>query len=266
MKMVSYGPIVIFRIAFCLDPITGAVKHYATSNPSKTGNLVTLPYINIYRDGKVWFNEHYGNAIASFDTKNNTLVEYYIQSHNSMWINSSNPLRFTIDNNGSIWFTEWTENKLATIPSDRLNLLPISVNLSKDYILLDNTTEKGDTIDLYIRMNKIDNTSSPDPTSILEGSNAIPSLVKSNLTQSLNQDINVTMDVTSGMSRDGKLTNITNSFDPAFIINPSIGELSKTTLKIDPNGEINLGNYTLTISAKYNKDLTVSKIVDLIVK
>ena len=101
----------IANLFLYLDQNTGATKQYATSNPSNSGNLTTLPYYNEYRDGKVWFNEHYGNAIASYDPKNKTLVEYYIPSHNPLWVNSSNPLRFIFDNNGSIWFTEWTENK-----------------------------------------------------------------------------------------------------------------------------------------------------------
>lgn len=49
-----------------LNPNTGKIKLYATSNPSASGNLTTLPYVNAYRDGKVWFNEHYRNAIASY--------------------------------------------------------------------------------------------------------------------------------------------------------------------------------------------------------
>src|SRR5690606_10720932 len=67
----------ITNLFFSLNPNTGEIKQYATSNPSATGNLTTLPYYNEYRDGKIWFNEHYGNAIASFDPMNKTLVEYY---------------------------------------------------------------------------------------------------------------------------------------------------------------------------------------------
>lgn len=78
----------------------------------------------MFRDGKVWFNEHYGNAIASYDPKDKMLVEYYIPS--------KNPLRFILDNNGSIWFTEWTENKLGIIPRDKLDQIPITLSVSKD--------------------------------------------------------------------------------------------------------------------------------------
>lgn len=92
----------IANLFLSLNPQTGEIKQYATSNPSTSGNLTTLPYYNIFREGKIWFNEHYGNAIASFDPKDNILVEYYIPTHNPLWANSSNPLRFVFDNNGSI--------------------------------------------------------------------------------------------------------------------------------------------------------------------
>jgi virginiamycin B lyase len=37
----------------------------------------------------------------------------------------------------------------------------------------------------------------------------------------------------------------------------------KTTLEINPTKYTVPGNYTLTISARYNDDITVSKIIDL---
>jgi virginiamycin B lyase len=37
----------------------------------------------------------------------------------------------------------------------------------------------------------------------------------------------------------------------------------KTTLEINPTKYIVPGDYTLTISARYNDDITVSKIIDL---
>ena len=72
----------IANLFLSLDPNPGATKQYAISNPSKSGNLTTLPYYNKYRDGKVWFNEHYGNAIASYNPQDKTPVEYYIPSKN----------------------------------------------------------------------------------------------------------------------------------------------------------------------------------------
>ena len=83
----------------------------------------TQPYYNMHRDGKLWFNEHEGNTIAYFDIANLTLVEFQIPSKGEAWGNTSNPLQFTLDNNGSAWFTEWTENKIGFLDSERAKKL-----------------------------------------------------------------------------------------------------------------------------------------------
>ncbi len=253
----------IANLFFSLDPNTGAVKQYATSNPSTSGNLTTLPYYNEYRDGKVWFNEHYGNAIASYDPKNKTLVEYYVPSQNPLWVNSSNPLRFTFDNNGSIWFTEWTENKLGVITKDRLDQIPITLGVSKDKLVLDSKNNKSDSIDLYIYKNMINSTNSTNSTTTTGNS----------ITNDIDQLLNITMDVTSSIAKNGKLANLTSSFsqDNILVLEKPRSEIGpspqlKTTLEINPTRDSIPGNYTLTISAKHNKDITVSKIVDLEIK
>ncbi len=182
----------IANLFFSLNPTTGEIKQYATSNPSASGNLTTLPYYNEYRDGKVWFNEHYGNAIASYDPKNKTLVEYYIPSQNPLWVNSSNPLKFIFDNNGSIWFTEWTENKLGIITKDKLDQIPITLGVSKDKVVLDSKNNKSDTIDIYIYEN------------MLNSSKIINSTIDSNdTTNDIDKPMNITMDVTSSISKNG---------------------------------------------------------------
>ncbi len=253
----------IANLFFSLDPNTGAVKQYATSNPSASGNLTTLPYYNEYRDGKVWFNEHYGNAIASYDPKNKTLVEYYVPSQNPLWVNSSNPLRFTFDNNGSIWFTEWTENKLGVITKDKLDQIPITLGVSKNKLVLDSKNNKSDSIDLYVYKNMINSTKIANSTTI----------TGNNTTNDIDQPMNITMDVTSSIAKNGKLANLTSSFsqDNILVIEKPISEVGpspqlKTTLEINPTRDVIPGNYTLTISAKHDKDITMSKIVDLEIK
>jgi virginiamycin B lyase len=253
----------IANLFFSLDPNTGAVKQYATSNPSASGNLTTLPYYNEYRDGKVWFNEHYGNAIASYDPENKTLVEYYVPSQNPLWVNSSNPLRFTVDNNGSIWFTEWTENKLGVITKDRLDQIPITLGVSKDKLVLDSKNNKSDSIAIYIYKNMINSTKIVNSTTT----------TSNNITNDIDQPMNITMDVTSSIAKNGKLANLTSSFsqDNILVIEKPISEVGpspqlKTTLEISPTRDLIPGNYTLTISAKHDKDITVSKIVDLEIK
>ena len=253
----------ISNLFLSLDPNTGAIKQYATSNPSKSGNLTTLPYINTYKDGKVWFNEHYGNGIASYDPKNKTLIEYYIPTQNPLWVNSSNPLRFTFDNNGSIWFTEWTENKLGVITKDRLDQIPITLGVSKDRLVLDSKNNKGDAIDIYIYKNMLN--SGKTVNSTITGNNAT--------TNDIDKTMNITMDVTSSIAKNGKLVNLTSSFsqDTIAVVEKPVSEIGpspqlKTTLEIDPTIDVTPGNYTLTISAKYDKDITVSKMVDLEIK
>ena len=154
----------IANLFLSLDPKTGAIMQYATSNPSKSGNLTTLPYVNTYRDGKVWFNEHYGNAISSYDPRDKTLVEYYIPSKNPLWVNSSNPLRFILDHNGSVWFTEWTENKLGVIPKEKLDQIPITLSVSKDKMIIDGKNRTGDAIDIFIDKNIFNTSKITDST------------------------------------------------------------------------------------------------------
>ncbi|MGN6560904.1 MAG: Vgb family protein, partial [Candidatus Nitrosocosmicus sp.] len=168
-----------------LDPATGFTKQYATSFPM-TVNTTTLPYYNEYRDGKIWFNEHYGNAIAFFDPKNNTLVEYHIPTEDSFWGNASNPLRFVFDNNGSIWFTEWTENKIGVVHKDKINSLPISISTSKDTLAIDKSTGKGDAVDIYIYRNG---------SNMYNGNSSLPN------PQMDNKSSNITMYATSSISK-----------------------------------------------------------------
>jgi virginiamycin B lyase len=239
-----------------LDPSTGNIKQYSTSFPLPT-NTTTLPYYNQYKDGKLWFNEHYGNAIAFFDVKNNTMVEYHIPTKDPFWGNASNPLRFVFDNNGSVWFTEWTENKIGVIHKEKMNNLPIILSPSKNNISLDKASGKGDSVDILIYKNN----SNP----LINNSN------KSLTNQSSTQLSNITMFATSSISKIGSLLNMTGSFSPDrfYITNDDTSNSSqplKTILKIEPSKDVVPGNYTLTISARYNNEVTYSKIIDLNIK
>ncbi len=261
----------ITNLFLSLDPKTGAVKQYATSNPSKSGNLTTLPYVNTYRDGKVWFNEHYGNAISSYDPRDKTLVEYYIPSKNPLWVNSSNPLRFILDHNGSVWFTEWTENKLGVIPKEKFDQIPITLSVSKDKMIIDGKNKTGDAIDIFIDKNILNTSKITDSTTgRANGSSSDKRLI---------EPVNITMSVTSSISKDGKLSNLTSNFSQDSIPIKDLGLVSsnipqigssapyKISLEVNPTeGGVTPGNYTLTITARYGSDIAISKIVDLIVQ
>lgn len=47
MKMDFFGLSHITNLFLSLDPKTGAAMQYAASNPSKSDNLTTLPYVNV---------------------------------------------------------------------------------------------------------------------------------------------------------------------------------------------------------------------------
>lgn len=261
----------IANLFLSLDPKTGTVKQYATSNPSKSGNLTTLPYVNTYRDGKVWFNEHYGNAISSYDPQDKTLVEYYVPSKNPLWVNSSNPLRFILDHNGSVWFTEWTENKLGVIPKEKLDQIPITLSVSKDKMIIDGKNKTGDAIDIFIDQNILNTSKIADSTTgHANGSSSDKRLI---------EPVNITMTVTSSISKDGKLSNLTSNFSQDSIPIKDLGSMSsnspqigpsipyKISLEVNPTeGGVTPGNYTLTITARYGSDIAISKIVDLIIQ
>ncbi len=261
----------IANLFLSLDPKTGAVKQYATSNPSKSGNLTTLPYVNTYRDGKLWFNEHYGNAISSYSPQDKTLVEYYIPSKNPLWVNSSNPLRFILDHNGSVWFTEWTENKLGVIPKEKLDQIPITLSVSKDKMIIDGKNKTGDAIDIFIYKNILNTSKIADSTTgRANGSSSDKRLI---------EPVNITMSVTSSISKDGKLSNLTSNFSQGSIPIKDLGSVSSNSPQIGPStpykislevnhteGGVTPGNYTLTITARYGSDIAISKIVDLIIQ
>ncbi|MDF0682313.1 MAG: hypothetical protein P0116_15260 [Candidatus Nitrosocosmicus sp.] len=243
-----------------LDPKTNQVKQYATS-PASTRNTTTLPYYNQYYDGGIWFNEHEGNAIAQYDIKSKTLIEYHIPTRNIAWGNTSNPLKFAIDNNGSVWFTEWTENKIGHISKENMNNIPISLSTSKDKVIIDSKANIGDSVDVYVYQNKLNN--SDDVSSY----NGYESQKMSSFNNLSDKPFNITMFVTSSIAKNGQLWNLTSNFDKRTFSVSDIPISSllplKTTLYIDPTETVVPGNYTMTVSARYNNEITYSKIIDL---
>ena len=244
-----------------LDPKTKQVKQYATS-PASTRNTTTLPYYNQYYDGKIWFNEHEGNAIAQYDIKNKTLIEYHIPTRNMAWGNTSNPLKFVIDNNGSVWFTEWTENKIGTISKEKMSNIPISLSTSKDKVIIDRKANLGDSIDVFVYQNKLNN--SDDVSSYNSSESELKMSSFDNLSD---KPFNITLFATSSIAKNGQLWNLTSKFDKHIF---SVSDLPisslqplKTTLYINPTETVVPGNYTLTVSARYNNEITYSKIIDL---
>jgi virginiamycin B lyase len=129
-------------IFFKYDPVQDKITKFVTSVASpkiyggKTpSNAYTLPYwLATGQDGSLWFNEHFGNKIARFDTEKLTLTEYWIPSQNKNWAacppgsatcGIANALQFSLSPNNQAWISEWTENKIAKL--DTAKQIPIEV-------------------------------------------------------------------------------------------------------------------------------------------
>jgi virginiamycin B lyase len=134
----DHGTSTFFRYDPSMDNITRFVtsiaspKIYGGSTPP---NAYTLPYwIDKGGDGSLWFNEHTGNKIGRFDPEELALVEYWIPSQNRAWTlcppeatvcGIANAMQFAVDPENQLWFTEWTENKIAKL--DASKQVPIAV-------------------------------------------------------------------------------------------------------------------------------------------
>jgi virginiamycin B lyase len=121
---------------FNYDPVTQNITRFVTSiaSPKIYGgnsppNAYTLPYwIDKGTNGSLWFNEHTGNKMARFDPEELVLVEYWIPSQNRAWTlcapeastcGIANVMQFAADQDSQLWFSEWTENKIAKLDASK---------------------------------------------------------------------------------------------------------------------------------------------------
>jgi virginiamycin B lyase len=228
------------NLFFMFDPLTQNFVKYSTSLPTSRENTTTLPYWNLIKDNRVWFNEHEGNAIAYFDIENRTLVEYQIPTRGEIWGNTTNPLKFDLDGNGSAWFTEWTENKIGKLDPEKLGKLPLWLSLSKDKVVLDTQNLRGDQLEILVHPNRTELEEKP-----------------------------VTMTIASSVSHSGRLWNMTadfseNEFSFAKGRNGN-GNPHSITLWLEPSKDLQPGNYTVTIGARYDS-VTYNKVLDMQVR
>ena len=138
--------------------------------------------------------------------------------------------------------------------------LPILISISKDKMRIDTDTKNGkeNTIDVNIynnKLNDIDNNNN-DNAFLVDDEPGKPA--------------NITIFATSSISKNGSLLNLKGDFSkdrfsatdlPVSAAGPY--QPYKTTLEIYPTKDIVPGDYTLTISARYSDDITVSKLMDL---
>jgi virginiamycin B lyase len=189
----------------------------------------TLPYwINKGSNGSIWFNEHTGNKIAVFNPVNMTLIEYWIPTQNALFgqcqptnaknCGIANLLQFSVGNNNEVWFSEWSENKIGRVDTDKE--LPFSVSSSEK----DVTIAKGKSAEIKLNLNMTSSSSS-------------------------GQTINM---IKSGtFTATGALGNSTGSFsEESFSIAP--GKSKQISFIFTPSSDLKSGEYTLMVGAENN--------------
>jgi virginiamycin B lyase len=147
-------------IFFKYDPANDVITKFVTSiaSPKIYGgttppNAYTWPYwMAAGPDGSIWFNEHIGNKIARFDPEELTLTEYWVPSQNDVWSRCpadaetcgiANAIQFTVSPDNQIWFSEWTENKIARL--DTAKQVPLAVSAQDEV-----TVARGDSTEIRV--------------------------------------------------------------------------------------------------------------------
>ena len=223
---------------------------FGGKEPSPVG-AYTLPYwIYDADDDSLWFNEHTGNKIAHFIPSNSTLIEYWIPSQNKLFSQCSpentipcgiaNVMQLSVgkinssgsisdqknDTNSQVWFTEWSENKIGRIETEKN--LPFSVSASPQEI----TVKKGDSvnIDLFIKHSK----ASSD---------------------------GVNMTASAAFNPTGDFGNSTWSFSEETI-SIKDGKTKKVSFIVTPSGDLKPGKYLLMLGAE-NSDVSYMKAISI---
>jgi virginiamycin B lyase len=219
-------------IFFMLNATNGQITEFTTSPYSKrispgltsSDNAYTLPYwIRSDSNNSLWFNEHTGNKIGKFDSRNNVLTEYWIPTQNPLWgmcepqsntdaCGIANALQFSIGKNNQLWFSEWTENKLGMLNTS--SPIPFKVNIDENIVQVDTGQTKE-----------------------------IPIIISSE------KDVNVRMIASSTLTPTGGFGNSTASFSQDSIqLKP--GEEKRVSLLITPSQDTRAGDYTMMIGVE----------------
>lgn len=224
----DHGTSIFFR----LDPASGDITKFTTStvSPRTLGQSTTidvaytLPYwIKTGENGTIWFNQHTGNKMSSFNPNNLTLIEYWIPSQNKLWgpcrddvsqCGISNALQFDVDKNNEVWFSEWSENKIGRVLTDRV--LPISVSVLPHNF----TLQRGGNEEVRI-----------------------------NVTSNRNTTLTADMLAAGSFTTTGNLGNLSGLFSENSVrLEP--GQTKQVSLIVTPTQELEAGNYTLMVGAE----------------
>jgi virginiamycin B lyase len=219
-------------IFFKLDPASGDITKFTTStvSPRTLGQSTTidaaytLPYwIKTGENGTIWFNQHTGNKMSSFNPSNLTLTEYWIPSQNKLWgpcrdtvgqCGISNALQFDVDGNNEVWFSEWSENKIGRVLTDRV--LPLTVSVFPHNF----TLQRGGNEEIRI-----------------------------NVTSNWNTTLIANMLAAGSFTPTGNLGNLSGLFSENTVsLEP--GETKQISLIVTPTEQLAAGNYTLMVGAE----------------
>ena len=205
----------------------GTSEELGASAPSAA---YTLPYwINKGPNGSIWFNEHTGNKIAVFNPVNMTLIEYWIPTQNALFgqcqptnaknCGIANLLQFSVGNNNEVWFSEWSENKIGRVDSDKE--LPFSISSSEKEI----TIAKGKSAEIKLNLKTTSSSTSSDQR--------------------------IKMIKSGTFTATGALGNSTGSFsEELFSIAP--GKSKEISFIFTPSLDLKSGEYTLMVGAENN--------------
>ena len=230
-------------------------------------NTYTLPYWIKKSDheGSLWINEWEGNKIAMFDPSDMKLIEYWIPSQNRLWgICSSDDLKNNNNNNNnrndngtlqtcgianilqfsiehdndnannkdkSIWFTEWSENKIGRV--DVSKDLPFSVDVSKS-----NkgglTIKRGESEEIKIKVKAL-------PLSTPSEGNE----------KNKNDSIHIRMLASGTFTSTGDLGNSTGYFSKqSFSFDEGAKKKEQISFIFMPSADLKPGRYTLMVGAE----------------
>ncbi len=221
-------------------------------------------------DGSLWFNEQEGNKIGRFDPHDMTLIEYWVPSQNRLWGSCSsdidsntsnntnnqrcgiaNVLQFSVntetnndddddnrhsrhddddDNHQNVWFTEWSENKIAKVNADH-KLLPFSVTLSSVPHNKEITIKRGESKEIQVKVIPKDSSS----FSTISGNMYIHMIASSTFTST------------------GDFGNSTASFSKEWLSIDTESENNtnhNVSFTFTPSMDLKPGQYTLMIGAE----------------
>ena len=150
------------NIFFKYDPANEELTKFVTSiaSPRIFGGetperAYTWPYwLEAGADGSIWFNQHTGNKIARFDPGELMLTEYWIPSQNRNWsvcppnaptCGIANAMQFAVGQD-QVWFSEWTENKIARL--DFAKQVPLAVSTPEEI-----TVARGASAEIRVTLN-----------------------------------------------------------------------------------------------------------------